>query len=496
MKNIDKNEKNKEKSIKMNLLFYLLKLTVTLVFPLITFPYASRVLLSTGIGKINFVDSIIAYFILLASLGINTYAIREAAKYRDNKIELNKFCQEIFIINVFSTVFSYIILALCIFLIPKFHEYRTLLLIYGLTIGFTTLGIEWLYGALEDYKYISIRSFIFNLISLVLVFTLVKTPDDYVKYALIQCFSLVGSNVLNFIHSRKYFSFKKSGKYNFKRHIKPILTIFGLSIACNIYMSFDKTCLGIISGDKSVGLYTAAIKINRIVLSLITALGTVLIPRMSYYIEKKKIKEVHALIVKSANFIMMFAFPSAVGLFLLSGPIINILSGESYAAASITMKILTAIIPIIGMSNLIAVQIFIPFSREKYTLISSSVAAVVNLCLNLLLIPKFAENGAAIGTVIAEFAALVTCYILSRKIINLKGICKNLYQYLIGTGIIIVIYLLLNCLISSQIILMIVTIGISIIAYLTFLLYCKNEYVLEFYQQLKNKLFKSKEKDV
>lgn len=489
--------KNKQKSIKTNFIFNFIKVLLSLIFPLITFPYASRILLPEGIGKVDFANSIIAYFLLIASLGINTYAIREGAKVRDDKEKLSNFFQEIFIINTITTVIAYIALFLSIYMIPNFYEYRELLLITGLTIGFSTLGIEWLYGALEEYKYITIRAFIFNIISLILLFTCVKTQEDYVKYAIIQVISNVGSNIMNFINSRKFVSLRKTMKYNFKRHIKPIMVIFGLNLSCNIYMNFDKTCLGIISGDEAVGLYTVALKINRIVLSLITALGTVLLPRLSYYLENDNITEYKVLINKAFNFIFMFSLPAAIGLYLLSTPLINIMSGEKYLQADITMKILTAIIPIISISNLIAVQIFIPFGKEKYALISSSVAAIVNLAVNLTLIPTYGQSGAAIGTVLAEMIALIICIYLCRKIIELKNSTKYLKQYIGGTILITVTYFGISKLITSNILLIITMCTTGVIEYIIFLFICKNEYLIELYKQIKEKIFvKRKEEKV
>lgn len=493
----DKNSTRKQKSIKVNFVFNFIKVLLSLIFPLITFPYASRILMPEGIGKVDFANSIIAYFLLISSLGINTYAIREGAKLRDDKRKLSNFFQEILIINTITTVIAYIGLFIAIYMIPNFYEYRELLLLTSLTIGFSTLGVEWLYGALEEYKYITIRAFIFNVISLILLFTCVKTQDDYVKYAIIQVIANVGSNIMNFINSRKFVSFRKNMKYNFKKHIKPIMIIFGLNLACNIYMNFDKTCLGIISGDESVGLYSTALKINRIVLSLITALGTVLLPRLSYYIENNNMEGYKELIKKAFNFVFMFSIPAAMGLFLLSTPLICIMSGEAYLQADVTMKILTAIIPIISTSNLIAVQIFIPFGKEKYALISSSVAAIINLAVNLILIPKFAQNGAAIGTVLAEMIALIICIYLYTRIVKPEGVTKYLKQYIGGTILIIITYLRISKLITSHILLIITMCTIGVIEYVLLLFICKNEYLIEIYEQIKEKIFlKRKEEKV
>jgi len=212
-----------EKSLKRNAVFNVLKTIISLLFPLITFPYASRILMPIGIGKINFSNSIISYFGIIASLGISTYGIREAAKRKHDKILLSQFTFELFVLNLISTFIAYILLFVAIFFIPKFIEYRTILIVCSTTIIFTTIGIDWLYSALEEYGYIAIRSVLFQILSIILLFSFVKTPDDYIKYAAISVVSSVGANICNIFHARKFLSFKSLKKINIKQHVKPVL---------------------------------------------------------------------------------------------------------------------------------------------------------------------------------------------------------------------------------------------------------------------------------
>ena len=270
-------------SLKKNAFLNTIKTLMSLVFPLITFPYASRILLPEGLGKVNFALSIISYFAIISSLGIENYGIREASKLRDDKIKFSQFCKEIFLINMISTVVAYILLFVAIAFVAKFQKYKILLYVTSATILFTTLGMNWLYSAMEDYLYITIRSIVFQILCLVLLFLLVKTKDDYVKYATISVISNVGSNILNFIHSRKYITIKTGLAFQIKKHIKPIFVLFAMAIAVKVYTVLDSTMLGFMKGDFEVGIYTAATKINKIVLSLVIAVTTVMLPRLSYY---------------------------------------------------------------------------------------------------------------------------------------------------------------------------------------------------------------------
>lgn len=216
----------KNKSIKINAFLNTIRSLMTVIFPLITFPYVSRVLSVDGIGKYNFSSSVVSYFLLIAGLGINTYAVREGAKYRDNKEVMTRFIDEIFTINVCSSVIAYLLLFLCLIFSTKLQLYFVCILIYSIQIGFSVIGVEWLFTIYEDFMYITIRSIVFQVISLLLLFLFVRNANDYLNYAAITVFSSVGSNFLNFIKAREQFRFKLIRNFNWKKHMKPILILF------------------------------------------------------------------------------------------------------------------------------------------------------------------------------------------------------------------------------------------------------------------------------
>ena len=220
------------KSIKFNFIMNLIRVLMTIVFPLITYPYATRVLNSAGVGRAAYVASIVSYFQLVASFGVNNYAITEGAKIRDDKAKLNKFASEMFFINLVFTVLAYIGFAGALFL-PKFDGYEMLLLISSSTILFTTLGMEWLYELLEEYEYITIRSVVFQVVALVMLFVLVRNEGDVAWYVALTAVSTVGSGVLNFIHSRHYIHLFETRVHwaDIKVHMKPMVYMFGVSIA-------------------------------------------------------------------------------------------------------------------------------------------------------------------------------------------------------------------------------------------------------------------------
>ena len=396
---------NSQPSLKKNAALNMMRTVMSLIFPLITFPYTSRVLGPVYIGKVNFAQSVVSYFSLVAALGISTYAVREAAKIRNDRARLSKFIKEMLSLNLVSMGVAYILLAAAVFLVPQLSEYRKLLCISGASILFTTLGIDYLYTALEEFRYITVRSIAFQILSLALLFIFVRSQDDYLKYAAISVVSSAGSNVLNFLHSRKFVDFRlvMGAGVELRKHLRPIFTLFAMSAAVSIYTVLDTTMLGFLKGDEAVGIYTAATKINRMVVMMITAATGVLLPRLSYYANRGERTEFLRLSNKAVQFVVLFSVPCAAGLFVLSEPAVLLFSGSRYLPAVPVMKIMNAVIVFISISNAIGIQIFMSVGKERATLFSVVAGSVVNFTFNMVLIPRYGAVGAAIGTVAAEF---------------------------------------------------------------------------------------------
>ena len=273
----------KQHSIKYNFLMNFVLSASQFIFPLITFPYVSRVLLAEGSGKVTFVASVANYFSMVASLGIPTYGIRACAQVRDDRDKLSKTAHELLIINSITTLLVVVTYIACVLLVPRFRTERTLFLINGINILLNMFGMNWLFQALEQYDYITFRSILFKIVSVFLMLALVHEKTDYVIYGGIAVFAAVGSNLLNLLRARKYIDFKWIGNYNLRRHIKPIMVLFAQSLAVSIYTNMDTVMLGFMKEDVDVGYYNAAVKVKTILLSLVSSLGSVLLPRMSYY---------------------------------------------------------------------------------------------------------------------------------------------------------------------------------------------------------------------
>lgn len=385
------------------------------LFPLITFPYISRILLPTGTGKVSFATSVVSYFALFAQLGIPTYGIRACAKVRDDRKALERTVQELFLINLIMSILAYIVLFLAIAFVPRMRQEKALFLIVGLTILFNAIGMEWLYKALEQYTYITVRSIIFKLIAVVAMFVLVHEQKDYVIYGGISILAASASNVFNFFHAHKYVSIKPVGSYNFRQHLKPIVIFFAMSCAATIYTNLDTVMLGFMTSDAEVGYYNAAVKIKSILVSVVTSLGVVLLPRASYYVEHKLMDEFYRITQKAINFVFLIAVPLTVYFILFAKEGIFFLSGSEYASSILPMQVIMLTVFFIGLTNIMGIQMLIPLGKEKMVLYSEIAGAIADLILNTLLIPIMASTGAAIGTVVAEGVVFAVQFWALRK---------------------------------------------------------------------------------
>lgn len=404
-----------KKSLKLNVILNMMLTLSGIIFPLITFPYVTRVLQPEGTGRIAFANSVVNYFSMLAAMGIPTYGIRTCAKVRDDKTALSRTVHEIMTVNLIMTVLSYIFLFIAVAMIEKLRDMSYIIAVFSLNFIFALIGVEWLYKALECYSYITARSLIMKALAVILMFVFVRTKEDYIAYAAILVLANTGYGILNFINLRKYVSFRGFGKCNYIRHIKPIIIFFAMSVATTVYTNLDTTMLGFMRGNAEVGIYDVAVKIKVILVSIVTSLGTVLLPRASYYIENKLNSDFFRVSGKALEFVLALAIPCTIAFSIAANQCIVFISGNTYAAATIPMRIIMPTLIFIGLTNIIGLQMLVPLGREKAVLCSEVVGAAIDFILNMLLISKFGAAGAAFGTLAAEAGVLIIQLFAGRK---------------------------------------------------------------------------------
>lgn len=481
---------NKIHSVKYNFIMNFLLTATNLIFPLITFPYVTRILQASGTGAVSFATSVASYFAMVASLGIPTYGVRACAKVRDDKAALTKVAHEVFIINAVMTMISIFIFVLSIYLVPQFREEKMLFYINAVGILLNLFGMNWLYQALEQYDYITIRSIAVKVLSVVLMFALVHEKSDYVIYGAIGVFAAAGSNVLNLIRSRRYISFRPQRGYEFGRHIKPILMLFAQSVVVSVYTNLDMVMLGFMKDNSVVGLYTTAVKVKTILVSLVSSLGSVLLPRMSHIVKQGDREQFNALTKKALDVTLMMAVPLTVYFCMYARDSILLLAGEGFLDATLAMQIITVAVVPIGLTGVLGVQVLISLEREKYVLYSVTAGAVADLLLNLVFIPGYGAAGAAFATMIAEFLVLFVQLYYTRKIVGsmLRRLRAPVYALATAGGAVLS-WLVMNAVTgTAPFVSLCVSAVIFFGAYAAVLLVCKEPLLMQYLDKFRTML--------
>ena len=423
------------KSVAKNALYSGLRTMSTVLFPLITYPYATRVLMASNLGKVDFSVSLVSYFLLIAGLGITNYATREGARVREDRDKLDRFASEVFTINMGSTLVSYTLLAVLIVAWPHLHGYATLLAIQSLTILGTTIGVEWLYTLSEDFGYITARTLVVQIVSAALLFILVKQPSDYIVYAGIIVFSNVGANVFNFLRSRRYARIRLVWHFDARRHLVPMFVLFGNTIATSIYINLDVTLLNVFRNDFEVGIYGLAVKLYTGVKQLLNALALVSLPRLSLYLANEEDERYLALVNSIVHGLVIVMLPCILLLYLLADPAVLLFGGEAFAPSADSLRMLCIALAPAVLAAFMVNSVLLPNRQEHYVLASTILAAVVNFVLNLFVIPAFGPVGAAASTAIAEFAVLGASAYFGRTFVSPSRLIRSQLRTLATTAL-------------------------------------------------------------
>lgn len=475
-------------SLKVNGILNVIRSLLKVVFPLVTYKYVSIILGVVNVGRYNFAASIVSYFSFIAALGIYAYSVRNGVVFRDDKDKLEKFVSEIFSINLVSTGIAYGLMALLVFSSQKIKSYSSLIFILGLQIIFTTIGIEWLYSVLEDYLYITVRTIAFQIVSLVLLFLLVKDKNDVNAYAAITVISSAGSNVLNFIHARKICKFTITRKLNLKKHIAPILIIFAQNISVLVFVSSDMTLIGLLSGDYYTGIYTIATNIYKGIKTVLSALIVVSIPRLSYYWGNGDNEKFLSTIRKLFSMIMTFVFPIIVGVVFLSREMILFLSNENYVAGITSLQLLGVATLFSVLSYIYGQCILIPVHKEVVLLKATILSALINICLNFIAIPLLQQDGAAITTIIAEAFVFAYCWADVHKEIKICDDSRTIVKPLLGSCVVAFSCIVFKTAFKNVTLILFAAIISSIVLYYFVEMILKNENIIEIQEKIIGKI--------
>lgn len=478
----------KKKSVAKNYIYNLSYQILAIIIPLITTPYLSRILGAENIGIYSYTLSITTYFILFGSLGVAMYGQREIAYvHKDVNKRSIIFC-EIFIMKLVSLFISLLVFYFTFCLNGQYTTYYKILM---LEIIANVIDISWFFQGLEEFKKTVIRNMIVKIVSVICIFVFVKTSNDLNRYFIIYVLSIFLGNISLWMYISKYIKDINLKEIKIIRHIKPTVMLFIPQIATQIYTVLDKTMIGAIVSDKSeVGYYEQAQKIIKLLMTIATSLGTVMLPRIAAtYAEgnKKKVKEY---MNKSFAFIMMIAFPLMFGIISVAYKFVPVFYGEGYNKVAPLLCIISPIIVLIGLSNVTGTQYLLPTKQQNKYTISVIIGALVNFILNLILIRNLSSIGASIATVIAEFFVTLTQFILIRKEIKIKDVFKISYKYIISSIVMFVFSIIIGCFISNNIFSIMIQAVSSIFIYFGLLLIMRDDMVFEGISKIKEKFNK------
>lgn len=381
--------------------------TANYIFPLITYPYVSRVLGVANIGACNFVDSIINYFLILSALGIGTVGIREIAKNKGDKTNLQKTFSQLFTINTISTTIALVVLLIAMHTVPKLQENYDLMWIGVLKLVFNYLLIEWFFKGLEDFKYVTNRTILVRCLYVLSVFVFVRTTNDVSTYYFLTSTTIVVNAIINLVYARRFiqlrFCFSSLKEYSIS---VGLLGVY--SILTSMYTTFNVAYLGFVSTDIQVGYYTTSTKIHTIILMAFTAVTGVMMPRMASILSEKKYGEYGRLIKKSVLILSVFAVPCVIVIEIFAPIIIRIIAGIGYEGAILPLRIIAPLVLIIGIEQILITQSLMPMGKDKAVLINSIFGAIVGLVANVILVPHLAAVGSAIVWTISELVVMLS----------------------------------------------------------------------------------------
>ena len=468
-----------QKSVKTNYVYNMLYQLLLILLPIITTPYLARKLGAEGNGIYGYTISIVTYFILFGSLGINLYGQREIAYNQKNEKNRSKVFYELIILKTITMLLSASIFYFIFCRNGSYSIYYKILLIEMLA---NILDISWFYQGIEEFKKIVIRNFTIKIISLACIFIFIKSPSDLGKYLLIYVLSTLLGSVLLWIDLKKYVN--KPKKLKLFHHLPMIMALFIPQIAIQIYTVLDKTMIGVILNDMNeVGYYEQSQKIIKILLTIITAVGTVMLPRLANCFAEKNYEQIKRYMYKTFSFVFMLAFPLMTGIAVVSNNFAPLFFGEGYEKVPLIMQVLSMIVLFISMSNITGTQYLLSTKRQKEFTISVVIGAIVNFLFNLLFIYYFKSVGAAIATVIAELSVTVVQFYYVRKDFNLFEIIKLSKNYVIASILMLGVCYLVDYFIADRLLGLIIQVTIGIAVYSLMLVVLKDKFLHDLFKE-------------
>ncbi len=452
-------------SVKKNFVYQILYQILISILPFVTSPYIARVIGAEGIGIYSYTYSIAYYFVLFGNLGIGIYGNRLIARTRNDREQMNRAFSSLFVLHL--TLFLFVILVYSLYVIFYAGIYREYAWIQILYLISYTLDISWLYFGLEQFKLTVTRNSFVKILTVISVFIFVRNGDDLWKYVLVLALGHFMGQILLWSFFRKYAAFSRFSIHDALAHIKPLFTLFFATIAVSIYSYLDKIMIGAISSPQELGYYENAWKLIEFPAAFVTALGTVMLPRISNLMVDGNEEKIKQYVFKSLRFSILAAIAIMFGLLCIADDFSVIFWGEDFARSGTLMKILSATVLFMAWSGVVRQEYLIPKQKDKIYLLSVCVGACLNVILNALLIPQYGSVGASIGTVISYFGIFLVQNISAKKDIDFKSATIQSVPYIITAFLMLIVVTLYSNAFKCTVLNLIIEIVIGVFVFLS-----------------------------
>jgi O-antigen/teichoic acid export membrane protein len=475
-------EKNK-KSVTKNYVYNMLYQILMILSPIITTPYLSRVLGAENIGVFSYTLSIATYFVMFGSVGISLYGQRTIAYFQDRKEKYSKIFYEILLLKAICMLISICIFYFSFVYLKNDYQIYYRILVFEL-IG-NLLDISWFFQGMEDFKKIVPRNFLVKVISIICIFTFIKSSADLTLYYWIYTISLVVGNISLWFYLPKYLCKIKRKSLNIAKHLKPTLSLFIPQIAIQVYTVLDRTMIGLLTNNMvEVGIYEQSTKIIKILLTIITSLGTVMIPKISNLFANKNNEEIKIRLRKSFHFVWLIALPISFGLIGIANNFIPWFLGKEFLPAITVVQIGSLLFVAIGLNNVTGMQYLISVGRQREFTYSVIIGALINFCGNYFLIPSFGAIGAIVFSVIAELIILTAQMIMIKNDIKLKDLFNNFGKCIASSLIMFAIVFPLSLYFKPSIINTGIIAVIGVVVYFSLICILKDDLFLQTFDRM------------
>lgn len=481
----------KQHSIRYNFIMNLIFTGTQVLYPMITFTYAARVIGPQGIGDASFAYTILTYFSYFAAIGLPTYGIRAFAQVRDDPMELSRTYQELMGISLITSLISYLVFFILLLTIPRFKEIHSLLLIASLRVILTVVGTQWFYQGIEEYGHITMAGLVSRGIALLILFIFVRDENDTDAYLWSYVISQCGYAIINLTNIRKYVTFKRFDHYDFKKHLKPLFYFYAMSVSTTIMSMLDTTMLGFMCGSVETGYYNGALKVTQVLTTISLVYGSVLMPRISNLAHRGEDRDAIKLMGQSVEFLNVVSYPLIIFSFFFASQIIRFLCGANFDRSILILRFLLPSVLINAISNMMAYQILAPYGKEKKITIAILCGTVVDFVLNAVLIHFFAGIGAALATCVSELCvAVLDAYFCRSYLKELLASIKIRYIPLSILTSILICLLVSLISVGGNLLTLLVRGILFVLIYFALMLAIKEPLLLDLCQSFKRKFFK------